>query len=94
MMTARRKWTQLAVLALVIALLPLFFPSGYYYRVGALIFVNALSVVGLVILIGYAGQISLGHAGFAALYAERPACGRADAGRSSEDRRQLRGRLL
>ncbi|SET78785.1 amino acid/amide ABC transporter membrane protein 2, HAAT family [Paracoccus homiensis] len=67
MMTARGKWTQLAVLALVIALLPLFFPSGYYYRVGALIFVNALSVVGLVILIGYAGQISLGHAGFAGI---------------------------
>lgn len=67
MMTARRKWTQLAVLALMIAVLPLFFPSGYYYRVGALIFVNALSVVGLVILIGYAGQISLGHAGFAGI---------------------------
>lgn len=66
-MTGRRKWISLGVLALLIALLPLFFPSGYYYRVGALIFVNALSVVGLVILIGYAGQISLGHAGFAGI---------------------------
>ncbi len=66
-MAARRKWIQLAVLALLIAVLPLFFPSGYYYRVGALIFVNALAVVGLVILIGYAGQISLGHAGFAGI---------------------------
>lgn len=65
-MTAmRNKWLQLAVLAVVIAVLPVFFPSGYYYRVGALIFVNALSVIGMVILIGYAGQISLGHAGFA-----------------------------
>ncbi|MFV0245095.1 MAG: branched-chain amino acid ABC transporter permease [Qingshengfaniella sp.] len=61
----RNKWLQLAVLAVVIAVLPVFFPSGYYYRVGALIFVNALSVIGMVILIGYAGQISLGHAGFA-----------------------------
>lgn len=66
-MTGRNKWISLGVLALLIALLPLFFPSGYYYRVGALIFVNALSVVGLVILIGYAGQISLGHAGFAGI---------------------------
>lgn len=61
------KWRQLALLALLIALLPLVFPSGYYYRIGALVFVNAISVVGLVILIGYAGQISLGHAGFAAI---------------------------
>ncbi|WP_226628616.1 branched-chain amino acid ABC transporter permease [Alloyangia pacifica] len=66
-MTGRNKWISLGVLAVLIALLPLFFPSGYYYRVGALIFVNALSVVGLVILIGYAGQISLGHAGFAGI---------------------------
>lgn len=61
------KWVTLAVLLALIAVLPLFFPSGYYYRVGALIFVNALSVIGLVILIGYAGQISLGHAGFAGI---------------------------
>lgn len=67
MMAGRRKWIQLGVLAALIVLLPLFFPSGYYYRVGALIFVNALSVIGLVILIGYAGQISLGHAGFAGI---------------------------
>lgn len=61
------KWAQLLVLAALVAALPLFFPSGYYYRVGALIFVNALAVIGLVILIGYAGQISLGHAGFAGI---------------------------
>ena len=44
-----------------------FFPSGFYYRVGALIFVNALAVTGIVILTGWAGQISLGHAGFAGI---------------------------
>ncbi|WP_420413664.1 branched-chain amino acid ABC transporter permease [Roseibium sp.] len=66
-MTAKHKWIQLAVLAAIVLILPIFFPSGYYYRVGALVFVNALSVVGLVILIGYAGQISLGHAGFAGI---------------------------
>lgn len=54
----------LLVLALVIALAPLLFPSAFYYRVGSLIFINGLAVTGMVVLIGYAGQISLGHAGF------------------------------
>ena len=54
-------------LVVLIALAPLFFPSGFYYRVGALIFVNALAVTGIVILTGWAGQISLGHAGFAGI---------------------------
>lgn len=57
----------LTLLAALIVLTPLFFPSGYYYRVGALIFVNGLAVTGIVILTGYAGQISLGHAGFAGI---------------------------
>ncbi|MFC7704337.1 branched-chain amino acid ABC transporter permease [Plastorhodobacter daqingensis] len=61
------KYTTLLVLALLIALAPFFFPSSFYYRVGALIFVNGIAVTGLVILIGYAGQISLGHAGFAGI---------------------------
>ena len=74
-MTFNSKWVQLAVLLALIAVLPVFFPSGYYFRVGALIFVNALSVVGLVILIGYAGQISLGHAGFAGIGAYACALG-------------------
>lgn len=61
------KSATLLVLALLIALSPIFFPSGFYYRVGALIFVNALAVTGIVILTGWAGQISLGHAGFAGI---------------------------
>lgn len=62
-----QKHATLLVLAALIALSPLFFPSGYYYRIGALMFVNALAVTGIVILTGYAGQISLGHAGFAGI---------------------------
>ncbi|MEY9196303.1 branched-chain amino acid transport system permease protein [Sinorhizobium fredii] len=58
------KTNTLLALAALIALAPLFFPSSYYFRVGSLIFVNGLAVTGLVVLIGYAGQISLGHAGF------------------------------
>ena len=61
------KATTLLILAAVIAIAPFFFPSSYYFRVGSLIFVNGVAVMGLVILIGYAGQISLGHAGFAGI---------------------------
>ena len=61
------KLLTLLILAAIIALSPLFFPSGFYFRIGALVFVNGLAVLGLVILTGYAGQISLGHAGFAGI---------------------------
>ncbi|MCO7643723.1 branched-chain amino acid ABC transporter permease, partial [Pseudomonas sp. S 311-6] len=58
------KHATLLVLAILIAVAPLFFPSSYYLRVGSLIFVNGLAVVGIVVLTGFVGQISLGHAGF------------------------------
>ncbi len=45
-------------------MLPAAFPSAYYYRIGALVFIFALAVVGLNLLMGFAGQVSLGHAGF------------------------------
>lgn len=61
------KSATLLVLVVLIVLTPFFFPSSYYYRVGAMIFVNGLAVTGMVILVGYAGQISLGHAGFAGI---------------------------
>lgn len=58
------KQSTLLVLAMLMIASPFFFPSNYYYRVGSLVFVNSIAVVGIVILTGYAGQISLGHAGF------------------------------
>lgn len=64
-MTTKR--VTLLVLAILVIISPFFFPSNFYYRIGSLIFVNGLSVIGLVVLIGYAGQISLGHAGFAGI---------------------------
>ena len=64
-MTTKR--VTLLILAIIVIASPVFFPSSYYYRVGSLIFVNGLAVTGMVILIGYAGQISLGHAGFAGI---------------------------
>ena len=52
------------VLTAILVLLPLFFPSAYYYRVAALVLIFALAAVGLNLLMGFAGQVSLGHAGF------------------------------
>jgi branched-chain amino acid transport system permease protein len=58
------RWAQLALVAALVALPGLAMSSGYYFRVGALVFISALAVVGLNLLLGYAGQVSLGHAGF------------------------------
>ncbi len=52
------------VLAALVAVLPLILPSTFYMRIAALVFIFALSVIGLNLLMGYAGQVSLGHAGF------------------------------
>ncbi|MCZ7675052.1 MAG: branched-chain amino acid ABC transporter permease [Roseovarius sp.] len=65
----------LLALALIVVLAPVLFPSSFYYRVGALIFVNGLATMGLVILVGYAGQVSLGHAGFVGIGAYACALG-------------------
>jgi len=65
----------LLCLALLIALAPLVFPSGFYYRVGTSIFIAAIAVIGLNILMGLAGQVSLGHAGFYGIGAYATAIG-------------------
>jgi len=55
------------LLALVVALLPLAMPNNYAYDVAIQVALNGIVCIGLNLLIGYAGQISLGHAGFFAL---------------------------
>ena len=62
-------------MAVIVAALPLLFPSAYYYRVAALVFVFALAAVGLNLLMGLAGQVSLGHAGFMGIGAYAVAIG-------------------
>jgi branched-chain amino acid transport system permease protein len=69
---------RLAVIALVAAMvfaLPPWFPSAYYYRIAALVFVFALAALGLNLLMGFAGQVSLGHAGFMGIGAYAVAIG-------------------
>ena len=58
-----RTWG-LAALAAVIAALPLLFSNAFHYNVAIMVGINAIACVGLNLLIGYAGQISLGHAAF------------------------------
>jgi len=55
------RWLLFAVVVLVIAV---FMDDDYYYTLLNFIGIHTLLVVGLNLLLGYAGQISLGHAAF------------------------------
>ncbi|GMV46636.1 MAG: branched-chain amino acid ABC transporter permease [Pseudomonadota bacterium] len=57
----------LGALALLLLVLPFVLPNSYFFEVAILVALNAIVCVGLNLLIGYAGQISLGHAAFYAL---------------------------
>ncbi|SDE95531.1 branched-chain amino acid ABC transporter permease [Limimaricola pyoseonensis] len=59
----------------LVALGALIFPSSYFYRVGTLVWINTLAVTGIVVLLGYVGLVSLGHAGFFAIGAYVTAIG-------------------
>lgn len=72
---ARHRLAAILVLAVIVAVLPLVFPSAYYYRVAALVYVFAIAAVGLNLLMGFAGQVSLGHAGFVGIGAYAVAVG-------------------
>jgi branched-chain amino acid transport system permease protein len=58
------RWRGLAVSALVIAALPLVLPNAWYTDVAIHIAIQAVNAIALNLLIGFTGQISLGHAGF------------------------------
>lgn len=54
----------LYLIAAVLLLLPLVLPNSFYVDLAIRMAINAVIVLGLNLLIGFAGQISLGHAGF------------------------------
>ncbi|MCP3018322.1 branched-chain amino acid ABC transporter permease [Cupriavidus basilensis] len=68
------------VLASIIAMLPFVLASDFHYRVLAIAWVFALAVIGLNILMGYAGVVSLGHGGFVGIGAYAVALGPARLG--------------
>jgi branched-chain amino acid transport system permease protein len=69
-----------AAIAAIVLIVPLVAPSTFYLRIGALVFIFALAVLGLNLLMGFAGQVSLGHAGFFGIGAYAVAVGPAHLG--------------
>jgi branched-chain amino acid transport system permease protein len=60
----KQNFLRLLGLAFVAAVLPLFLQGDYFLSVLIFMGINSLVVIGLSLLMGYAGQISLGHAAF------------------------------
>jgi branched-chain amino acid transport system permease protein len=54
----------LGLVIAVLLVLPFVLPNSYYTDLAIRMAINAIIVIGLNLLIGFAGQISLGHAGF------------------------------
>ncbi len=62
----RTHWALLVVLLVVVFTAPLYL-SNYWLGVANLIGITIIAAIGLNILIGYCGQLSIGHAGFMAV---------------------------
>lgn len=71
----RTKLLVLGALLLTVLLVPILFPSPFLLRVAALVWINAVAALGLALLMGLAGQVSLGHAGFMGIGAYATALG-------------------
>lgn len=67
--------TPTLVIALMIVLIPLATGSNFHIRMATMVFIFSIVVLGLNLLMGYAGQVSLGHAGFFILGAYSVALG-------------------
>src|SRR5262249_56233553 len=74
------RYAALVAIAAILLLLPLVAPSLFYLRIATLVFIFALAVLGLNLLMGFAGQVSLGHAGFFGIGAYAVAVGPAHLG--------------
>ena len=55
------------VLVMIAALVFPFFADGYWLTLANTIFIASIAAIGLNILVGYTGQISIGHGGFLAV---------------------------
>jgi branched-chain amino acid transport system permease protein len=56
-------YAAILAIAMIVLVLP-FLLSSFQLRIAALVFIFGLAVLGLNLLMGFAGQVSLGHAGF------------------------------
>lgn len=66
-MTISSRIVGLGLLAAGLAMFPLLSPNAFAYDLAIRVIINAIVVIGLNLLFGYTGQISLGHAGFLGL---------------------------
>lgn len=64
MKSLHQRYAGLLALAVILALLPVVLTNPFYIDVAIRIALNAVVVIALNLLMGYTGQISLGHAGF------------------------------
>jgi branched-chain amino acid transport system permease protein len=64
---SRAKLCAVAAVAALAAALPFLLGNEYYVGVAVFVGINAIVAMGLNLLMGYAGQVSLGHAAFMAL---------------------------
>ena len=60
----KNNYLKLLVMAAVIAVVPLVITGDYHLSILVFMGINSMVVIGLSLLMGYAGQISLGHAAF------------------------------
>lgn len=61
---ALARYLPVLIIAAVVIVIPFFVQSAYMLRVATLVWTAGLTVIGLNLLMGHAGQVSLGHAGF------------------------------
>lgn len=59
-----KRYGVVLLIAAIVAILPYVVPTSFYLRIAALVFIFSLAVLGLNLLMGFTGQVSLGHAGF------------------------------
>ncbi|HLB11440.1 MAG TPA: branched-chain amino acid ABC transporter permease [Dehalococcoidia bacterium] len=62
-----RRWLPLAILGVILALVPLPLGDSYLFGFVVLVGIFAIAAMGVDLVLGYAGQITLGHAGFMAI---------------------------
>lgn len=60
----KKEYRPVLVLSVILLIVPWILPNRYFLSIAVLVGIYTLIVIGLNLLIGYAGQISLGHAAF------------------------------
>ena len=58
---------EIILLSIILIILPFTLSNEFYYEIAILSMLNAMICIGLNLLMGYAGQVSLGHGAFAGL---------------------------